>query len=105
MAFLHNSHSWLVGLFSNGSLPVLESTGSGVQGGRPAYSPDAFDDVPKKGKLAQRLLGSSKNVTGKLVFGSHVAGRTHHRWAEPSDAGGFEGAAMRSEEVQQASQS
>lgn len=82
-------------------------TGSGLQGGRPAYSPDAFDDIPKKGKLAQRLLGGSKTVTGKLVFGSHVAGRSHHKWADPSDPGGFEGAAsaMRAEEVQQARQS
>ena len=77
--------------------------GSSGQAGRPAaYSPDAFDDIPKKGKLAQRLLGSSKGVTGKLVFGSHVAGK-HHKWAEPLDAGGFQGAAtMRAEEVQQA---
>ena len=79
--------------------------GLGGQAGRTAaYSPDAFDDVPKKGKLAQRLLGGSKGVTGKLVFGSHVAGK-HHKWAEPSDAGGVEGGAtsnMRAAEVQQA---
>lgn len=83
---------------------MLACTGSGVQGGRPAYSPDAFDDIPKKGKLAQRLLGSSKAVPGKLVFGSHVAGRSRHKWADPSDAGGAEGAAstMRAQEVQQA---
>lgn len=79
--------------------------GSGGPAGRTAaYSPDAFDDVPKKGKLAQRLLGGSKGVSGKLVFGSHVAGK-HHKWAEPLDAGsGFEGGAagsMRAAEVQQ----
>ena len=62
--------------------------GSGLQGGRPAYSPDAFDDSPKKGKLAQRLLGGGKSVTGKLVFGSHVAGRSHHKWPEGFDTGG-----------------
>lgn len=83
----------------------LHIAGSGGQAGRTAaYSPDAFDDVPKKGKLAQRLLGGSKGVTGKLVFGSHVAGK-HHKWAEPVDAAGFEGGAagsMRAAEVQQA---
>ena len=78
--------------------------GSGVQGGRPAYSPDAFDDSPKKGKLAQRLLVGGKGMTGKLVFGNHVAGRGHHQWPDSFAGGGFEGpSTMRAEDVQQAS--
>lgn len=84
----------------NQLLPLC--AGSGAQAGRPAYSPDAFDDSPKKGKLAQRLLGGGKSVTGKLVFGSHVAGRSHHKWADPVDAGSFDGPSnARAEDVQQ----
>lgn len=84
-------------------------TGPGMQSSRPAYSPDAFDDHAKKGsKLAQRLLGGGKSMTGKLmpekklVFGSHVAGRSSHTWSNGLDSGDFEGASTsRAAEVQQ----
>ncbi len=80
-----------------------------MQSSRPAYSPDAFDDHAKKGsKLAQRLLGGGKSMTGKLmpekklVFGSHVAGRSNHTWSNGLDTGDFEGASTsRAAEVQQ----
>ncbi len=87
-------------------------SGAGLQSSRPAYSPDAFDDSAKKGsKLAQRLLGGGKAVTGKLMpdkkltFGSHVAGRcTHHKWADSFDSGGLEAtSSVRAAEVQQVS--
>lgn len=86
--------------------------GPGLHSSRPAYSPDAFDDHAKKGsKLAQRLLGGGKSVTGKLmpekklVFGSHVAGRSNHTWSNGLDTGDFEGASTsRAAEVQQVQQ-
>ncbi|DBA85094.1 TPA: hypothetical protein ACH3X2_005818 [Trebouxia sp. C0005] len=89
--------------------PEQPGSGPGLQSSRPAYSPDAFDDHAKKGsKLAQRLLGGGKSVTGKLmpekklVFGSHVAGRSNHTWSNGLDNGEFEGASTsRAAEVQQ----
>ena len=89
---------------------VMSCTGPGLQSSRPAYSPDAFDDHAKKGsKLAQRLLGGGKSVTGKLMpekklmFGSHVAGRSNHTWSNGLDNGDFVGAS-RAAEVQQVQQ-
>ncbi|KAL0049997.1 hypothetical protein WJX82_002413 [Trebouxia sp. C0006] len=89
--------------------PEQPGSGPGLHSSRPAYSPDAFDDHAKKGsKLAQRLLGGGKSVTGKLmpekklVFGSHVAGRSNHTWSNGLDTGDFEGASTsRAAEVQQ----
>lgn len=83
--------------------------GGGQAASRPAYSPDAFDDSAKRGsKLAQRLLGGGKTMSGKLMpekklnFGSHVAGRSDHRWQDSPEHGGFGGVASpRAAEVQQ----
>ncbi|DBA94847.1 hypothetical protein WJX77_009545 [Trebouxia sp. C0004] len=85
--------------------PDQPGSGSGLQSSRPAYSPDAFDDHDKKGsKLAQRLLGGGKKLMPekKLMFGSHIAGRSSHTWSNGMDNGNFEGASTsRAAEVQQ----
>lgn len=71
------------GLALSGSNPASQA--------RPAYSPDVFDASPKKGsKLAQRLLGKSTNSSTRLSYGSHVAGRSHHRWSDGLETAGFE---------------
>ena len=66
---------------------------------RPAYSPDVFDASPKKGsKLAQRLLGKTPNSnSSRLQYGSHVAGRLHHRWSDSLETAGFEPSATAAE--------
>lgn len=81
--FRHPQSSQDPGLAPSGSNPASQA--------RPAYSPDVFDASPKKGsKLAQRLLGKNNNTATRLSYGSHVAGRSHHRWSDGLDSTGFE---------------